>query len=64
MAFPGYAKDEKEILRECEAALKNITLCQASDGTKCAPNDSDIKACRKAMTSIYEYFELRNIKFF
>ena len=61
MAYPGYAKSEIEVLRECEKALIRIQKCIASDGTKCAPNDSDFDLVASALDSIAEYKELRNI---
>ncbi|MDY0219428.1 MAG: hypothetical protein RBR14_08795 [Candidatus Cloacimonas acidaminovorans] len=56
-----YAKGIKDVLKECEEALQSIIKCQFQD-CKCAPNDSDFDLVRKALWTIAEYKQLRNIK--
>lgn len=53
-----YTKTSKEVIEECEKALKSILNCQAP-GAKCAPNESDFDLVREALYSISEYKELR-----
>ena len=63
MATPGYAKDIKEVLRECDEAFVSIQRCAAYDGTICSPNAADMAQIALARNTIREYFELRGIKF-
>ena len=62
MAMPGYAKDIREVLRECDGAFAAIQRCVAYDGTICTPNQGDLLAVALARDTIREYFELRDIK--
>lgn len=57
----NYAKGSTEVINECEKALMSIVKCQFQD-CKCAPNDSDFDLVRKALWTIAEYKQLRNIK--
>lgn len=58
----GHAKDIKDVLEDCDLALKAIQACVAYDGTTCRPNKSDFKLVAIARYAIAEYCHLRNIK--
>ena len=43
-----------EAIRELQWMLKVFLACQASDGTKCAPNDVDFEKAREVLTATKE----------
>ena len=57
-----YVKSITSILRECDDALKSLLKCQAYDGTKCSPNDSDLDKAKSVRYSIAEFCHFHDIK--
>ena len=58
----GYAKGIKDVLEDCERALQAVQGCASYDGTRCAPNKSDMCLVAIARDAIMEYCRLRDIK--